>query len=134
MHKLPSSEYEFQLDVKGGAGKRYFGDFIFKIPTLGAKGKIEVMYRRLRGDLASISSDVDDYFYSTAYLQYTLIKYPDWWKDTLFGSELPQEDGNVLGELFKLCSQYEADYKRKVYSGKSEDVEDSEGKDESGER
>ena len=118
---LPNMEYKFSIQVIGEeSGLNWTGDFVYRRPNLKQRGMIEVMMRRLCGDLRTLSADVESFNEALAHLRFTLIESPDWWQSADFGGNL--FDGNVIIEIYNKCIEFEADWKSKVHGGKQGNV------------
>ena len=113
-YKLPSMEYRFDINVLGEESKvNYFGNFLYKRPTIGEKSLIDQMRARLNGDLRTIDDNVALNNEALSYLRFTLREYPDFWKESQFGFNLIDE--NVLLEIYNKVVQFEADWRKRVY-------------------
>lgn len=119
--KLPSMEHTFEIQTKGQeSGINWVGKFKYRRPTLGARSKIEVLTKRMNGDLVTIDEETRLFNEAVAHLRYTLVEYPDWWKDSGLGVDL--FDGNIVGEIYSKCMDFEMEWKKKVFSGDAKTV------------
>ena len=114
-YKLPSMEYRFEINIQGEESKvNYMGSFLYKRPSIGQKTLIEQMKSRLNGGLPNgINEDIALNNEAMAYLRFTLVEYPDFWKDSQFGFSLMDE--NVLLEIYNKVVLFEAEWRKKVY-------------------
>ena len=125
LKRLPNMEYRFNLQSKGDdSGINWVGDFVYKRPSIGSRSQIEVLHTRMNGDLATLDPSVQDINYSLAHLRYTLIEYPEWWRDSDWGVNL--YDINIIMEIYSECLKFEREWKEKFHgNGKSDDKNDS---------
>jgi hypothetical protein len=121
-YKLPSMDYKFSIQVKGSESQlMWTGDFMYRRPTLGERGKIDALRCKLNNDLTTIDPEIDILHSALAHLRYTLRESPDWWKNSDYGSNL--YDTNVVIEIYNKILEFEKDWKKKILSGDSKDVE-----------
>jgi hypothetical protein len=114
--KLPSMEHSFEIQTKGQeTGINWVGKFKYCRPTLGARSKIDVLQKKLNGDMTTIDEETRLFNEAISHLRYTLVDYPDWWKDSGLGVDL--FDGNVVGEIYNKCMDFEMEWQKKVFSG-----------------
>lgn len=119
---LPSMEHSFSVQVKGvETGLNWVGNFKYKRPSLGARGRIDVMRANLCGDREALLPEVIEFHEMVAYLRHTLSDYPEWWKEANFGLDL--YDGNVVSEVYAKAMEFEAEWKTKVFGGDAKSVE-----------
>ena len=122
MHKMPKMETRFSINVVGEETKvNYMGEFVYRRPNLSERSLIETMRARLSGDLRTVSADIDDHNIMVSHLRWTLKEFPDWWKAADFGGAL--WDANVVREIYKKCSEFEDEFRKKILSGEPKDVE-----------
>lgn len=123
---LPPMDTSFEIQVAGRETKiNWIGKFKYKRPSLGARGRIEVMHRRLNGDQESLDREVDEFHAMVAHLRHTLVEWPTWWQESNFGLDL--YDGNVVSEVHDRCMTFEASWKEKVFGGDTKGVGDVDG-------
>ncbi len=119
---LPDMEHEFEIQLKGKeTGLNWVGKFKYRRPSIGARGRIDVARARLNQDLATISPDTDAVHTALAHLANTLIEYPEWWKESGFGTDLYDHD--VILHIYDKCMDFEEDWQKKVHGGEPEKVE-----------
>lgn len=120
-YKLPSMEHKFSIQIKGEeSGLNWAGDFVYRRPTLRERTMIDVMEKRMNGDLITIDPEVAAFNQAISHLRFTLKEVPDWFRDTDMGGNL--YDGNVVLEIFNKCMDFEASWRKKTFGGKPEDV------------
>jgi hypothetical protein len=118
---LPEMEHKFAIQIKGEESQQnWVGDFVYRRPNLRERAAIDVMFRRLCGDLLTLDPDVQALNEALAFMRFTLKSYPDWWKDSDFGGAI--YDANVILEIYAKCMEFEADWRKKVMGGNPEDV------------
>lgn len=116
--KLPSMEHTFDITVTGQeTGSTYVGRFKYRRPTLGQRGRIDVMRTRMNGDLENLDSEVKDFNLAVAHLRFTIIDSPDWWQASNGGAEL--YDGNVVAEVYNQAMAFEAKWKESVFGSEA---------------
>lgn len=120
-YQLPSMEHRFSIAVEGEeTSVLWKGDFLYKRPTIGQRGQIDVMRSRLNGDLRNIDLETQTFHEALSYLRFTLAEYPSWWGESDFGASL--HDGNVVIEVYNKVIDFEADWKKRVHGGDEEAV------------
>jgi len=120
-YTLPNMEFKFKIQVVGEESSiNWAGDFTYRRPVLQERAMIEVMEKRLNGDLTTIDPDTAAYNEAMAHLRFTLKEYPDWWKETDFGGSL--YDANVIVEIYNKCLEFEATWRKKSHGGDKEEV------------
>lgn len=103
---LPPQEHTFTLDVKGSAsGEQFTGSFTYVRPTIGMSIEIGKTKAFMLGGAPNVDDDTDAVADMLATLRHTLVKFPEWWKETLFGTKL--YDLNVVFDIFKKCTDFE---------------------------
>lgn len=102
---LPPQEHSFTIKTKGASsGQLFEGSFTYARPTLGVSIEIGKTKAHLTGGLP-VDEDTDAVANMISTLRHTLVKYPEWWKECVFGANL--QDLNVLFELMKQCNDFE---------------------------
>lgn len=102
---LPPQEHSFTIEVKGTqSGQTFEGSFTYARPTLGINILIGKSKAFITGGLP-VDPDTDAVVEMLATLRHTLVKFPDWWKESEFGSKM--QDLNVLFEIMKKCNEFE---------------------------
>ena len=123
-YALPNMEKRLKIQITGEeSGINWTGDFLYRRPTLRERSMIEVMKSRMNGDMMTIDPETSAYNEAMSHLRFTLKEYPDWWKDTDMGGSL--YDGNVVLEIYNKCMEFEAEWRKKTFGGKGEDVSQS---------
>jgi hypothetical protein len=107
------------LDVTDARGKRYFGDFTFKVPTIGEQ--IEIGRRKIEQLPIGAAADpvAGILVEATCYLSVTIQKKPDWWKPWEFYDSLP------LMALYKEARDYAGRFLGEAARPKANPREDS---------
>lgn len=122
--KLPSMEKTFNIELNGSiTGVTFAGQFTYKKPSLGAKSKIDVMHKSMNGDLRTLDDNTYLFNQAISYLRYSLISFPDWWKETSMGMEL--HDSNVVIEVYNKCIDFESEFLTKLHSKEGEGLTDA---------
>lgn len=102
---LPPQEHTFTVQIKGSqSGQTFEGSFTYARPTLGVNIQIGKTKAFILGGLP-VDADTDAVADMMATLRHTLVKFPDWWKESDYGSKLL--DLNVLFDLMKQCNDFE---------------------------
>lgn len=121
-HALPNMEHKFSIQVIGEeSGIPWVGNFVYKRPTLQERSRIEIMCKRLNGDMFTVDEDIRSYNEAISHLRHTLKEYPDWWKEADFGGDL--YDANVILEIYDKCMQFEAAWRERLHGGEGAKVE-----------
>jgi len=130
---VPDPIVEFSIDVEGNVSKhKYSGNFKFKVPNLRARAMAEKEKTRLNEGLGksiecpdckkvignTLDETVLDFHAMYSYLRYSLVEYPEWWKNSNYGYEL--YDSNVLTELYLKAVKTEADWLKEIWGDVSE--------------
>ena len=124
--KLPQMETQWHVEVVGEESKiNWVGDFVYRRPNLRERAMIDVMWKRLNGDLLTIDEDTRYYNEATSHLRFTLKEYPEWWSDSDYGSNI--YDANVILDLYEKALAFEAKWREKTYGGEEKDVSDEVG-------
>jgi len=105
------------LDTKGSRGKRWTGDFTYKVPTLADQIKIGAMKTAYLPMGSANDNTAALLVEQICYLEVTLTKRPDWWKPMDFFDATP------VSELYKEVTQYE----RRFHGGSEDAGADAEG-------
>jgi len=79
------------------------------------------MFKRLNGDLLTLEPETLMFNEAISHLRFTLIEYPDWWKEANMGMDL--YDSNVVVEVYNKCSAFEEEYLNRLSSKDGEGVE-----------
>jgi len=120
--KIPKMETRIEITLNGReTGVTYTGEFVYVRPTIGDRGRIDVMEKRLNGDLVSLNDETILLHQALSHLRFTLKEFPDWWKDSNYGAGL--YDGNVIVELYNKCMEYEAKFLEKLHSKDGSELE-----------
>jgi len=121
-YSLPSMEHTFDIQIKGEESQIvWVGHFMFRRPTLRERAAIEALKTRLNMDLINLDEDAKALNEALATLRFTLKDYPDWWKESDYGSDL--YDANVVVTIYNKCMEFEAKWRNKLMGGVPEEVE-----------
>jgi len=113
MKNLPVMEHTFEVNLKGKmTGQIFKGPFTYKRLDIGSQGKAAVLKTRLNGDLSNIDAETDLLHEMISWLRYGLIEFPDWWRDTGYGTEL--YDINIIEHLYKEVTKFEKNWVEKI--------------------
>lgn len=120
-YRLPAMEHKFSIQIVGEESNlNWAGEFLYRRPTLRERTMIDVMEKRMNGDLLTIDPEVSGFNQAISHLRFTLKEVPDWFRDTDMGGNL--YDGNVVLEIFNKCMEFEAAWRKKAFGGKPNDV------------
>lgn len=124
--ELPSMEYEFFFEGEGSITKKpYKGEFSYKMPNTKVQCLIDKHFAFLNGDLAEfLNPGTVKVHRKIAYLRYTLIDFPKFWKTSDLGYELM--DHNIIDEIYEKVIVFENDWLKQVWGTEEEDVESKE--------
>lgn len=118
---LPEMEHKFSIQVRGEESQQnWVGDFVYRRPNLRERAAIDVLQKRMNGDLLTLDPDVMALNEALSFLRFTLKGFPDWWKDSDFGGGI--YDANVVYAIYEKCMIFEADWRKKVMGGNPDDV------------
>ena len=122
-YALPSMEYPFDIQIKGEESQTvWVGSFLFRRPTLRERAAIKALECRLNMDLVTLDEDTKALNEALATLRFTLKDYPDWWRDSEYGSDL--YDANVIIDIYNKCMAFEAGWRNKLLGGNPKMVEE----------
>jgi hypothetical protein len=112
--ELPKNETTFSVDLAGDTTfKRYEGQFTVRcILTAGQRHTMELEKSRLLGSSLNPTDALVGLAEVLATLRARVIESPSWWKDSLSGSNLSDE--NVLMELYNKVNEAETQWRLKV--------------------
>lgn len=108
--KLPSMTHEFHLNTKGEDTQLPFqGRFTYKRPTLGQRRQIKIHEDSLNNGSGTLDEETRALNMVLAWLQNTLIEYPDWWQ-----GGFDMYDANVIFEIYEEIVKFEDEYRKKI--------------------
>jgi hypothetical protein len=112
--ELPKNETTFNINVVGDATlKKYEGEFTVRcVLTVGQKLLMESEKSRLIGSSSFPTNDLVGLSEILATLKAKIIEAPEWWKQSLGGTSLSDE--NVLIELYTKVLEAETQWKQKI--------------------
>jgi hypothetical protein len=125
-NEIPDDTEVFQLDVVGRITKRRFlGEFKCKIPTMKTQGMIGRHEAMLNGEYSVyLDAGVKKIHKMIAYLRFTLIDTPLFWRESDLGYEL--RDDNVVEEVYDKVMAFEDKWLRTIWSNNEESSEQPE--------
>jgi hypothetical protein len=127
MKELPSMEHTFSVKIEGkheSGVALYEGSFTYRRPNLRAKSQIAKLESKLNEDIKFLPDDVRDLHFAIAWLYYTIIDSPDWWKKSDSGMEL--YDFNIILAIYAETMKFEKAWKDKVWGGQEEAQKEAE--------
>lgn len=112
--ELPISESTFDIDVKGDTTlKEYKGQFTCRcVLTMGQKHVLELEKSRLLGSYTNPTDDLIGIAVIFSNLRQKLIDGPEWWKQSVGGTTI--KDENVLVEIFEKIQKAENEWRQKI--------------------
>lgn len=124
--ELPDTYHEFQIDIQGRiTKKRFLGEFSCKIPTIKDQAMIGKHETVLNGEFPIyLDSGIRKIHKQIAYLRFTLIDVPLFWKNTDLGYEL--RDDNVIDAVYEEVLAFENEWLAKIWGTKTEEDSGSE--------
>ena len=125
-NELPNKEFEFSIDVEGQTTrKRWTGDFKFVIPNLKNKARADLFRAQLNGGLDDrLDPEVLVLNYTIAYLKYSIVEAPKWWRSSEDGYTL--DDFNVVNTVYKKCQEFSENWLKEI-GGEGEEAEREQG-------
>jgi hypothetical protein len=114
MEQLPKNESNFSVDISGDTTfKKYEGAFTVRcILTTGQRHTMELEKSRLLGSSINPTDALVGLAEVLATLRARIVEAPGWWKDSLNGTNLSDE--NVLMELYTKVGEAETQWRQKV--------------------
>ena len=112
---VPAREHDFVIDTECKVSKRnYKGNFKCIIPNLKLKALADKKRAELNSGLdEALDPSVLELHYKIAFLRFTLIDSPNWWKENDYGYDL---DGfNIVDEVYKEVEKFQKDWMAKVW-------------------
>ncbi len=78
-----AEKYRFTIDHPAGGGRRYVGDFVNKVLTIGERKLVGVIRSRQASGVAleSLTPEVFNLFFITSWLSVSLVERPKWAED-----------------------------------------------------
>jgi hypothetical protein len=108
---LPSKEKSFAFEHVGEAtGKKYDGQFTVRcLLNVGQKHSLALEKTRLLGSYESPTDDLAGLAIILANLRAKIVEAPEWWKQSLGGTLIDDEDALVV--LFRKIEETELEWK-----------------------
>jgi hypothetical protein len=112
--ELPKNEATFDVDVLGDTTfKQYQGQFSCRcVLNLGQKHAMELEKSRLLGSYSNPTEELEGLAIIFATLRAKLTDGPEWWKQSLGGATIGDE--NILIELYNKVEKAEKEWRQKV--------------------
>jgi hypothetical protein len=112
--ELPKNEAVFEVDVEGDTTmKKYTGQFTCRcVLSVGQRHAMELENSRLLGGHPNPTSELKGLAIIFANLRAKLIEGPEWWKQSLGGASISDE--NILIELYNKIEKAELEWRQKV--------------------
>lgn len=125
---IPSMEHTFYLDLEGDTTKkRWRGEFIYKIPNLRMKAATDKMRAGMNGGFdATLDISTLQFHEMIAYLKFTLVEVPTWWKEADWGYDL--YDYNVVKTVFNTAADFYDEWIEKIWGKDLKDEKRTETK------
>lgn len=122
---LPKNERKFTVNITGeNTGTQYAGDFTVKCSlSIMEKQSLELEKTRLLADYANPTSGLMGIAVALSTLRTKIIKSPDWWKDSVAGAQL--QDENILGLLMDETARMEREWREEIKKRAEEARKDS---------
>ena len=112
--ELPKNEAVFEINTVGDTTfKHYQGQFTVRcILSIGQKHAMELENSRLLGNYANPTGQLKGYATVLSTLRSKIIDAPEWWKQSLGGANI--NDENVLVDIFDEIEKAETEWRQKV--------------------
>lgn len=124
---LDSPLHRFSIDMEDSRGKRYKGDFVFKVPNIGDQVSIASMKSMYLPNGAAADPNGAFLAEMICTLEVCLQEKPKWWKPHLF------YDADVISEVYRRCTAFERKFLgRDANVGESTEESPSEAEDREG--
>lgn len=119
--ELPETEHMFIIELVGSVTKkRFIGEFTAKIPTLKDQAQIGKFNALLNGEFpVYLDAGIQKLHRMIAYLRYTLIDTPKWWKNSELGYEL--RDFNIIEAIYDEVIAFENEWLKQVWNDEEND-------------
>ncbi len=113
--EVPPTEETFTISIEGELTKKlYAGDFTCRIPRRKDQCMIDKHRAFLNGDVVDqLSPDTLRFHHMIAYLRYTIVDSPKWWKESDLGYDLYDE--NVVKEVYDAVLKFEVNWLTAVW-------------------
>lgn len=123
---LPDTNHEFLLDLVGRVTKkRFVGEFRCKIPTIKDQAMIKKHEAMLNGEFpVYLDADIQKIHQMIAYLRFTLVDCPMFWKNSDLGYEL--RDDNIIRGVYDEVISFENKWLAQVWGEVEEEISEPE--------
>lgn len=117
---IPDTLHEFQIDLLGSITKRKFaGEFVCKIPTIKDQALIGKHEAYLNGEFpVYLNESILKVHKRIAYLKYTLVEVPRFWKNSDGGYEL--RDPNIIEAVYDEVIRFEEKWYLQIWGEPTE--------------
>lgn len=121
--ELPDTTHVFSLDLQGRiTKKRFLGEFKCKIPTIRDQAMIAKHNALLNGEFPIyLDAGIQKIHKMIAYLRFTLVDYPLFWRDSDLGYDL--RDDNIIEAVYDQVIAFENQWLEQVW-GKDDGSEE----------
>lgn len=110
---LPQKQKVFDFDFTAELGKKYEGQFtVLCRLNIAQKHAMELEKTRLLGNYANPTDELAGLAIVLSTLRAKIIDSPEWWKQSLGGAALEDED--VLSALYRKVQDSEAEWKNEM--------------------
>jgi hypothetical protein len=112
--ELPKNEATFDIDSLGDTTfKHYEGQFTCRcVLTMGQKHSMELEKSRLLGSYTNPTEELEGLAIIFANLRAKVIEAPEWWKQSMGGATI--NDENVLVDIYTKIQKAEQEWRQKV--------------------
>jgi hypothetical protein len=112
--ELPKNEATFEVDIVGDTTfKQYQGQFTCRcVLSMGQKHSMELEKSRLLGSSVNKTDELEGMAVIFATIRAKIIDSPEWWKQSLGGSSI--NDENALMAVFDNVEKAEKEWRQKV--------------------
>lgn len=124
---LPETNHVFQIDIVGRITKRrYLGEFQCKIATIKDQAMIAKHEAMMNGEYPIyLDAGIKKIHKQIAYLRYTLVDSPIFWKNSDLGYDL--RDDNVIEEVYDQVIAFENAWLNQIWVEQEQPEEQDDG-------
>jgi hypothetical protein len=121
---LPDDQQDFQIDIVGQATKkRFLGEFTCRIPTIKDQCQSARHETFLNGENgAFLPPGIQKVNKMIAYLRFTLVDTPKFWRESDLGYEL--RDANVIEEVYNAVLKFEDEWVNRAWGDPTHEQEE----------
>lgn len=123
---IPDTNHRFQIDLIGSVTKQKFlGEFICKIPTIKDQAQIAKYEAYLNGEFpVYLNQGVLNVHKWIAYLKFTLVDIPLFWKESELGYNL--RDPNIIEAVYDEVLAFEETWYKTIWGTETDGSEEKE--------